>query len=122
MPLFLPPLMDLLMTLSAHSIQITLESLWIGTRHGISLYNSGKFTTYSAMDGLGSDLVGAVVQDRDGSFWIGTLGGLTHFANGSFTNYTTQQGLSSNVITALYQDADGTLWIGTDGGGLSAKS
>jgi len=71
-----------------------------------------SFTTWTALDGLGSDLVGAMwraAMDRCGS---GTLGGLSHFREGKY-ELTTRDGLSSSVVTALHEDHDGTLWIGT---------
>jgi signal transduction histidine kinase len=84
---------------------------------------NGRFTNYSSTDGLGSDLVGAMIEgkgdDGRGPLWIATLGGLTRFDNGKFTTLTTRDGLSSNVITALHSSADGTLWIGTNQGGLN---
>src|SRR6202034_2913355 len=30
-------------------------TLWIGTRHGLAHLEAGKFTSYSSMDGLGTD-------------------------------------------------------------------
>lgn len=94
-------------------------ALWIGTRRGLTRFYHGKFTTFTQLDGLGSDLVGAMLQDhRNGTLWIGTLNGLTHYAKGQFENFTTQNGLSSNIVTALYQDPQGTIWIATKGGGL----
>lgn len=94
-------------------------ALWIGTRRGVTRYANGQFTTYTQFDGLGSNLIGAMLEDhRDGALWIGTLDGLTRELHGQFTNFTTQDGLSSNIVTALYQDSSGTLWIATKGGGL----
>jgi len=98
-------------------------SMWIGTRRGLSHLENGRFTNHSSMDGLGSDLVGAVVEDRSdashSALWIGTLGGLTRFDHGKFATLTIRDGLSSNVITALYPDPEGALWIGTNQGGLN---
>ncbi len=94
-------------------------ALWIGTRRGLTRFYKGKFTTFTRLDGLGSNLVGAMVQDRhDGALWVGTLDGLTRYKDGKFENFTTADGLSSNIVTALYQDSAGTLWIATKGGGL----
>ena len=39
-------------------------SLWIGTRHGLAHLAGGKFTSYSSMDGLGSDFIGAILAQR----------------------------------------------------------
>jgi ligand-binding sensor domain-containing protein/signal transduction histidine kinase len=98
-------------------------TLWIGTRHGLAHLVAGKFTSYSSMDGLGSDFIGAIFRasqgDLQGELWIGTSGGLSRLHGSDFTNSTVQQGLSNNTVTAIAQDAQGTLWLGTNGGGLN---
>ena len=98
------------------------ESLWIGTRHGLAHLAGGKFSSFSSMDGLGSDFIGAILrggQDSSGPLWIGTSGGLSRLEGGVFHNDTIQQGLSNNTVTAIAQDHTGTLWLGTNGGGLN---
>jgi ligand-binding sensor domain-containing protein/signal transduction histidine kinase len=122
-------------------------SLWIGTRHGLSHLSGGKFTNFTSMDGLGSDLIGVLLRDRGhrsrgerlgdlgGDLWIGTSGGLSRLHDGKFDNDTTRQGLANNTVTAISQgdpktgdattrgEATGnqpmTLWLGTNGGGLN---
>jgi ligand-binding sensor domain-containing protein/two-component sensor histidine kinase len=102
-------------------------SLWIGTRHGLSHLTGGKFTSFSSMDGLGSDFIGVLLRARSrepnrhpGDLWIGTSGGLSRMQNGVFTNYTIQQGLTNNTVTAIAQDSKtADLWLGTNGGGLN---
>jgi ligand-binding sensor domain-containing protein/signal transduction histidine kinase len=95
-------------------------SLWVGTRHGLAHRVGDKFTTYSSLDGLGSDFIGAILRDDPGGdLWVGTSGGLSRLHDGLFTNYTVQQGLSNNVVTAIAGDGRGTLWLATNGGGLN---
>ena len=102
-------------------------SLWIGTRHGLAHLTAGKFSSYSGMDGLGSDFIGAIFRStqgdpgraHEGDLWIGTSGGLSRLHDGAFSNSTVEQGLSNNTVTAIAQDAQGTLWLGTNGGGLN---
>ncbi len=93
--------------------------MWIGTRRGLSHLQEGRFTNYSSLDGLRSDLIGAIVENSRHALWIGTLGGLTRLDHGKFTTLTMRNDLSSNVITALYQDRENSLWIGTNQGGLN---
>jgi signal transduction histidine kinase/streptogramin lyase len=93
-------------------------ALWIGTTEGLNRFADGKFVVYRKKDGLVSDDVRFITQDRAGALWIGTTGGLSRFADGRFTNYTTDNGLSNNFVRAVYEDADGALWLGTYGGGL----
>jgi signal transduction histidine kinase len=100
-------------------------SLWVGTRHGLAHRTGTKFTSFSRMDGLGSDLVGAIVRGGLANpplaapLWVGTAGGLSQLKDGRFTNDTVAQGLANNTITALHHDKDGSLWLGTNGGGLN---
>jgi ligand-binding sensor domain-containing protein/signal transduction histidine kinase len=108
------------------------NSLWIGTRNGLAHYvassppavkngRTGTFTSYSSLDGLGSDVIGAILRAHDGTLWVGTLNGLSRLnpKGDSFTTSTTKNGLAGNAITALYEDATGTLWIAAHSAGLT---
>jgi len=101
-------------------------SLWIGTRRGLThwtnpgagkgptgLQATGKMETFTHANGLGSDLVGAMVRDAHGDLWVATFAGLSRIRAGHIDNFTTANGLSSNVITALLERSNGTLLIGT---------
>ena len=46
-------------------------SLWIGTRHGLAHLAAGKFTSFSSMDGLGSDFIGAILRASRPIFGLG---------------------------------------------------
>ena len=99
-------------------------SVWIGTRRGLShlSFRSGAkgtnqagahIETVTEENGLGSDLVGAMIRDNNGDLWIATFAGLSRMHGGKIENFTTANGLSSNVITALLARPNGTLAIGT---------
>jgi signal transduction histidine kinase/ligand-binding sensor domain-containing protein len=108
-------------------------SLWIGTRNGLAHLDSADldatsldpaaFTTFSRQDGLGSDVIGAILRTRSGTLWVGTLGGLSRLSGARFRNYTRSLtgpgGLSGDAITALYEDRQGTLWIAAHAAGLT---
>lgn len=92
------------------------------------LKNEKDFVVYDynlgAPDGLASDDVRAICEDRQHRIWIGTGGGglsrLT-FEVGSakfakFTHYSRKDGLPSNIVTALICADDTTLWVGTENG------
>ena len=94
-------------------------SVWAATYGGgVSVYKSGKFTTYTTANGLINNFATVVRRGSDGSMWVGTDGGLSRFKHGTFTNYTTKDGLTQNSIRALFADNDGTIWIGSVRGGL----
>jgi signal transduction histidine kinase/ligand-binding sensor domain-containing protein len=87
-------------------------SLWIGTRHGLAHRVDGKFTTYSSMDGLSSDLIGAILRGN-GELWVATAGGLSRRLPDHFAR------VSNDTVTAIQPSTNNTVWIGTNGSGLA---
>jgi signal transduction histidine kinase/ligand-binding sensor domain-containing protein len=94
-------------------------SIWFGTRTGLFRYQNGAMTRYTTRDGLPSDDVKDIVEDRQQRLWFATFGGLSHLEGGHFVNLTEADGLCSNHVRTLYEDSEGTLWIGTYDGGLN---
>jgi ligand-binding sensor domain-containing protein/AraC-like DNA-binding protein len=95
-------------------------ALWIGTfGGGITVFN-GKthtFRNYSAKDGLLSDFIWTIAEDKHHTIWAGTNGGgLAYFRGGRFHHYTTDSGLSDNIVYSVLPAKDDTLWIGTANG------
>ena len=94
--------------------------LWIATARGLASLRNGKIETFTSDDGLTSNLVLSLFEDREGSLWIGTeAGGLNLLKSKKFNTYTTRDGLPSDLVKAIYQDAQGGIWIGSNGGGLT---
>jgi signal transduction histidine kinase/ligand-binding sensor domain-containing protein len=94
-------------------------SLWFGTRSGLLRYRGGSTTRYTMRDGLPSDDVKDILEDRQKRLWFATFGGLARLEGDRFVNLTEADGLSSNHVRTLYEDSDGTLWVGTYDGGLN---
>jgi diguanylate cyclase (GGDEF)-like protein len=55
--------------------------MWVGTEHGVDLWEDGFWRHYDIGDGLvwNDCNLHAFAHDSDGSVWIGTSGGLSHF-------------------------------------------
>ncbi|MDQ3440477.1 MAG: response regulator, partial [Planctomycetota bacterium] len=101
-------------------LEDTAGALWIGTDAGLARFHEGRLTVFTTADGLTSDLIGPLHEDRTQRLWIATKGGgVNVFADGRFTAVTRKQGLSSDIISALHEDREGTMWIGTAGGGVN---
>ena len=95
-------------------------ALWIATAGGLARWQWNSLETFTANDGLSSNLVLSIFEDREGSIWIGTeAGGLNLLKSKKFTTYTTKDGLPNDLVKAIYQDAQGGIWIGSNGGGLT---
>jgi len=67
-------------------------------------------------DGLSSDLVYALFEDREGTIWVATSEGLDRFRELPVTSLSVKQGVSSAITTSLLAARDGSIWIGTADG------
>ena len=88
----------------------------------ISLYaQSLSYTSYTTKDGLPSNTITALFQDKKGYLWIGTNNGLSRYDGVEFINYSTSRGLSNNWITAIAENNfnPGTIWLGTIASGVN---
>ena len=73
----------------------------------------GAFRHYTTRDGLSSNTVQALIQDRNGLIWMGTASGLDSFDGKEFIHHAFPAG-EDDYVRQLYQDAAGLLWIGTE--------
>lgn len=73
---------------------------------------------YTINDGLSSNNISSILQDRRGFLWIGTDWGINRYDGRSFKQYTRtgKNALIHYVINSLAEDRDGNIWIGTDKG------
>ncbi|MEM6645613.1 MAG: two-component regulator propeller domain-containing protein [Bacteroidota bacterium] len=75
--------------------------------------------SYTRADGLASDYVFAVFQDREGFMWLGTDSGVVRYDGHQWTTFTTSDGLGANLVYDIAQDANGRIWVGTFEGGAA---
>lgn len=69
--------------------------------------------TFTTTDGLVSDNVLSILEDRDGVMWFGTTEGVSRYDGKDFQTFTTQDGLAENVVGIIFQDSHGRIWFGT---------
>jgi len=95
-------------------------ALWIATAGGVTRLRGDQLETFTTSDGLSSNLVLSLFEDRESSMWIGTeAGGLNLLKSKKFNTFTTKDGLPSDLVKVIYQDPQGGIWIGSNGGGLT---
>ncbi len=91
--------------------------LWIGTQaHGIVHSYEGNTFLFTQADGLTSDLVVALFEDREGTIWVATPNGLDQFRESPVGSLSVNAGLSSASTTSILAAHDGSIWIGTADG------
>ena len=93
------------------------DRVWIGTSHGLVLYENETFKTYTIEDGLAhAGVLSIDVSELTGDVWIGTLGGLNRFSGGEFETFTQfNSGLANDVIYGVVCDGK-DVWCATGGG------
>jgi ligand-binding sensor domain-containing protein len=84
---------------------------------GISQSSHLIFEHLTKENGLSSDKVTTIIQDREGFYWIATVNGLNRFDGSSFKIFTHKKGDSTSIAhnhcTALLEDDHGDIWVGT---------
>ena len=77
----------------------------------------GEWLNLRTEDGLPSNDIFDILEDRQGNLWFGTIAGVSRLDGVHFTTFTTKDGLASNLVWTILEDQQGHLWFG--GTGLS---
>src|SRR5690606_1534802 len=73
----------------------------------------------SVFDGLPSNRVNAIAEDRQGYLWIATRDGLARYDGVGFRIWRVGEGLRDNFVWSVFVDASDRVWVGTAGAGLA---
>ncbi|MFZ5657402.1 MAG: two-component regulator propeller domain-containing protein, partial [Pseudomonadota bacterium] len=74
---------------------------------------------FTVADGLPSNRINAIAQDRRGYLWIATSDGLARFDGVGFRVWRAEQGLRDNFVWSVHVDAQDRVWVGTRTAGLA---
>jgi signal transduction histidine kinase len=99
-------------------------ALWIGSSSaGLTVLRDvgadrPRFERYTTADGLSSNNVQCLTEDRWGRIYMGTSRGVDRLdpANGRVKHLGAAEGLASDYVTAALRDSTGALWFGTNDG------
>jgi signal transduction histidine kinase/streptogramin lyase len=93
------------------------DALWISTgTKGIFRVHGAATDHYGSADGLSSDAVSQVFQDREGTVWVGTSKGIDSFRDLRTISYSIREGLTADSVSTVLSSHDGGVWIGNSGG------
>lgn len=96
-------------------------TLWIGFDHsGLASLHNREFTRFTTAQGLPSDDIGRLFEDRGGNLWVGLFeGGAVELRDSRFSTIGKREGLSEDMVWSVLQAHDGSLWVGTNSKGLN---
>ncbi|HXG58964.1 MAG TPA: two-component regulator propeller domain-containing protein [Thermoanaerobaculia bacterium] len=95
--------------------------LWIGSANGgVARVDDPaaarpRMKRYTLQEGLSSNYVRAITQDRWGRIYLATARGVNRLdpSTDRVIRYTTQDGLANDFVTTAFRDRQGVLWFGT---------
>jgi len=70
-------------------------------------------------DGLPSNTINRIAEDRHGYLWIATSEGLARYDGTGYRIWQREQGLRDNFVWAVHVDARNRVWVGTAQAGLA---
>jgi ligand-binding sensor domain-containing protein len=107
-------------------------NLWFGSNgEGVFCYDGKAFTNFTTKNGLNSNTIYSILEDKTGRIWVGTNKGLnlfngTNFApipftlapSSSFNPLTANSNplAQQNAVWSMMQDKSGKIWFGTEDG------
>ncbi len=93
--------------------------LWIGTTNGLLRVSKDRSTVYTTANGLSSNSILALTEDREANLWIGTGGsGVNKLPQEMIVSFTKSDGLVDPYIMAIIEDQQGRLYASTRAGGV----
>jgi signal transduction histidine kinase/ligand-binding sensor domain-containing protein len=92
------------------------QTLWIATgAQGLYHIHDGSADHFGAAQGLSSDAVASIFEDREGSLWVATEGGVDLFRDLPVANFSSVEGVH-NDPSAILSRGDGSVWVGSAAG------
>lgn len=93
------------------------QTLWIGTEtHGLYRIQDGVANPYGKEDGLSSNTINTLYEDREGNVWVGTDNGTDLFRDNAVIDFSAIQGLTGSKVSAVLTVNGNTVWVGSGGG------
>jgi signal transduction histidine kinase/ligand-binding sensor domain-containing protein len=91
--------------------------LWVGTANeGILRIDHGKVDRYTASDGLSSNFVGRMYEDKEGNLWVVTTDGIDNLRDLRVATWSARQGLTTDNAVSVAAGRGGRIWVGNSGG------
>jgi signal transduction histidine kinase/ligand-binding sensor domain-containing protein len=78
----------------------------------------GGVLSFARTNGMPSDWIRAICEDREGNLWVGTGNGLVALRSGKVMRVDAPDQWEGRAVLSVSQGQGGALWVGTEGAGL----
>jgi ligand-binding sensor domain-containing protein len=87
-------------------------NLWVGTlSNGVFRVHGKIVEHYARTEGLSSDYVRTLFEDREGIVWAATNTGIDKFHDPRITTFSAVEGLGKDLAVGVLASRDDTIWI-----------
>ncbi len=91
-------------------------SLWVASvGKGIFRIRGEVVEHYGRTEGLSSDTVTALFEDREGIVWAATSNGIDSFRDSRIVTFSAVEGLGNDEVTGVLASQDGSIWLANAG-------
>ena len=91
-------------------------NLWVASRgKGLYRIHGDVVDHYGRTDGLSSDAVNLLFEDREGILWAATSNGIDSFRDPRVTTFSSSEGLGKDAASGVLASRDGSIWVANDG-------
>jgi signal transduction histidine kinase/ligand-binding sensor domain-containing protein len=91
-------------------------SLWVGSiGNGLFRIRGNVVEHYGRAEGLSSDNVHQVYEDREGILWVTTANGIDSFRDPPVTTFSALDGLGKDETVGVLASRDGSIWVANNG-------
>ena len=91
-------------------------NLWVGTdAKGVFHIHGNDVDHYGRTEGLSSDTVWTLFEDREGIVWAATSNGIDSFRDPAVTTFSALEGLPKEAAVGILASKDGTIWVANNG-------
>src|SRR5215475_6430440 len=92
-------------------------AIWVGSPDvGLTHLHQQRRDVFARQDGLSSNTINRVFEDREGNVWVATTAGLDRFRELAAPTIAVDQGLATARVVSVLAARDGAIWISTTGG------
>jgi signal transduction histidine kinase/ligand-binding sensor domain-containing protein len=92
------------------------QNIWVATwGNGIYRIHGKTVDHFGRVDGLSSDHVGGLFEDREGIIWVVTSNGIDSFTDRNVSSFSMSEGLSNDSVSSVMASRDGTVWLSNPG-------
>lgn len=100
----------------SNMLQDNKGTIWFASADsGVYRLDGNSVRSITEKDGLISNHVGAMLQDKTGIIWFSTNKGISRYDGKNFRQLTSNEGIPNNDIWGIYEEKSGVIWITSRG-------